>query len=436
MKSRLLLFLVPVLSFEAFTACDSEEGGSDLALSSAIISIHTRSLSTRADLSESPAQENELIKNWWIAFVDENGKVAAIFSKDGLTACSEDEVEGLLPTGNYTAYAFANITPDKLKESTDLEFTVGSSAPTLDDIKKIEWKKLANGFSGDIPMCGWREINVKGTVEEKFAIEVVRMLGKVEFSFANRSSKDISLKEITFGPLNTGDIVMMPDYSKLATPNSDGMKPELLSGTGTENYSYKLSENGLTLTAGEEKGGRTHFYVRESIADSHPTGHFHFSLKISREGNEEELLYALTDNLTYINRNDYILIPVNFHDYSLKPEVLFYPPIGGYPPVVTEDKNDEYYIKFGTGGFFEITPRVYKDGDTELARGSYTVELGTPSGDDIFTEKPSEDKTTGEITGELSSTTGIAVIPIAVTVSEDNNNVTFTRNLYIIREKN
>ena len=435
MKRRLFFYLVSVLSFEAFTACDSEEREPDRALSSAIVSIHTRSISTRADLSESPAQENELINGWWIAFVDKNDKVAALFkSKDGLTACSEDEVEGLLPTGNYTAYAFANVTPEELKRRTGLEFMEDSQSPKLDDIRGIKWTNLENGFSGNIPMCGWKEINVRGTVEEKFAIEVVRMLGKVEFSFANRSSKDISLKEITFGPLNTGDVVMMPDYNKLATPNSDGMKPELLSGTGTENYSYKLSENGMTLTAGVENGGRAHFYVRESVADSHPTGHFHFSLKISREGNEEELLYALTDNLTYINRNDYILIPVNFHDYSFKPEVLFYPPIGGYPPVVSEDKNDEYYIKFGTGGFFEITPRVYEDGDTELARGSYTVAFGTPSGADIFTKKPSIDTTTGEITGELSSATGTAVIPIAVTVSEDSNNVTFTRNLYIIRE--
>lgn len=437
MKHSALQIAVLFLSLAFLAACGSEEKGPDVSFSNTVISIAARSTATRADLSEGPVEENELIISWWIAMVDKSGKVAAILSDTPSAPCSEDEVEGLLPAGDYIAYAFANISQEDVKKSTDpqLEFTVGETAPTLDAIKSIRWKNLTNNHTGNIPMCGYKEIKVRGAVTEKFSIEVVRMLAKVEFSFGNKSGKKISVKSISFAPLNAGDVVMMPDYSTLAFPDAEGSKPTL--GVDTESITYAL-EN-FTIAAGTDNGGRTHFYVKEAVADSHPTGHFNFSLKIEREGKVEEQLYALTDHLAFINRNDYILIPVDFREYSFEPEVRFYPPIGGYPPVIIENRMDEYYITFGTQGYFEITTHVYdnsSDGKIALPRSKYnvTVSVSEPDGTSIFTKKPSLDSTTGEIIGELSSSVGTAKVQIEVKVTESGNSVTFTRNIYIIRQ--
>lgn len=424
-----------LLSLALLAACDSGEKDCDISFSTAVISISAKSASTRADLSESPASQNELINSWWIAMVDNSGKVVAILSGTPSGACSEDEVEGLLPTGDYTAYAFANVSQEDVKThtSTQLEFTIGAVAPTLEKVMSTRWTRLTNEHSGNIPMSGYREIKVRGAVTEKFSIEVVRMLAKVEFSFGNKSDKSITVKSVSFAPLNAGNIVMMPDYSTLAFPDAEGSKPSL-SGD-TESITYELSD--FAIAAGTDKGGRTHFYVKEAVADSHPTGHFNFSLKIEREGKAEEQLYALTDNLSFINRNDYILIPVDFRDYSFEPEVRFYPPIGGYPPVIIENKMDEYYIKFGTQGYFEITTHVYDNtsaGKIEVPVSKYNVTVSAPEGDAIFTKDPSLNSTTGEIIGELSSATGTAKVQIRVTVSEDSSSVTFTRNIYIIRQ--
>lgn len=453
-KYQFIWLTVVSLALCSSAACDKEESPLELTDSSVIISINTRSTQTRADLTALPASNNEMINSWWVVFVDKTGKVAEIAnSENSLSPCMEDNVECLLPAGTYTAYAFANMTQEQLYKLTGgenedgIKFSKDAAVPK--DILNKACSGIINGFHGNstiftddnIPMSGYKEnITVENTIQERFSIEVIRMLGKLEFSFTNKSKKTVSVKSIKFGDLHTGKIPLMPDYSNLK-PSGASVAPKLLSDVTTQDYTHTVTE--LFLDTGDEDK-RTHFYVRESRADNHPTGKYHFALEIERKGETsvENTLYALTEDLSHINRNDYILIPVIINDYSLKLDVRFYPPIGGYPAVILEDKDEEYYVKFGTEGYFEIFPQVIENGTVELPRDRFEITVGSLSGTSgVFTTSPAVDPETGELTGELSNTTGTSVVPLSIKVSQQNGDgttattesVTFSRNVYIIR---
>ena len=71
-------------------------------------------------------------------------------------------------------------------------------------------------------------------------------------------------------------------------------------------------------------------------------------------------------------RNDWVRIPIVLTDWVLELDVTFYPPIGGYPAVKTEEKDNEFYARFGTGGYFAIVPRVRNGGGRRLSAGRET----------------------------------------------------------------
>lgn len=423
-----------VLCVSLFASCAEQDdntinGGETVNASFTVV---TRSSGARAVSDEVP--ENELIKSWWIAFVDKNdgGIVRDIAQSDAALDPTEmDFVDILLPAGNYYAYAFANITPGLLAEKTGITFTKGAKAPSHADIIGCEWSNMENGLGPDtdIPMSGWLEINVKGNVNEPYAIEVIRMLAKIEFEFTNATGSDVTVTGITFGSLNTGKIPLMPGYAALDA----GTAPTLISdAAATETIDVPLSR-ALNLT--DAVTASDHFYVRESLAGSHPTGHFHFAVKMKRGTAEQEVRYALTDELTYINRNDYILIPVKLTKWYMRVETLFYPPIGGYPPIVEEVNDNEYYIKFGTQGEFAITPVLIDAATGEKA--GFTATVTSVTGVNIFSREPSADALTGEITGELSTATGTAVVEVTITVRPNAGlSETFTRKIYIVRTDN
>ena len=180
------------------------------------------------------------------------------------------------------------------------------------------------------------------------------------------------------------------------------------------------------------------FYVRESRAKSHVTDHFQLAVGVKREGRSEEILYALSGTyFTGINRNDYVLIPIRFTNYTVDIIPHFYPPIGGYPAEFTT-KDDEFYCTFKTEGDFQIVPRVYDIYNYRYVGASqYTVSFDTPSltgNVSIFDVKPQMDPTTGEIIGRLGTATGTACLYLNVSV-EVNEGVfqNYFRRIYIIR---
>lgn len=442
MNLKKLITHIPLLTLclLPLSSCSGEKDpGMDGKTVKASFTVVSRGNGTRATTDESPVLDNELINSWWIAFVDVNGggQVRAIARSGSISPTEMDFVDVTLPAGNYYAYAFANITPEELAEKTagdgqpGLSFAEGTAAPTHEAVLKCVCGMENNPpVNGNIPMSGWLAINVRENVNEPYAIEVIRMLAKVEFAFTNATGTGITVNGVSFGSLNTGDIPLMPDYADL---DLKAQPKGLTAATPVEAIDVPFATP-LTLGIGNE--GREHFYVRESLAACHPTGHFHFSVKTQREGaTQQEVRYALTDKgLAFISRNDYILIPVRLTGWNLRLETLFYPPIGGYPPVIEEVNDNEYYIKFGTQGQFAITPSLIDTATGEkLERSGFTVSVSTPEGDDIFTKAPAVDSVTGEIIGELSAKKGSSAVTVTVSVTHDILTETFTRKVYIIK---
>lgn len=103
------------------------------------------------------------------------------------------------------------------------------------------------------------------------------------------------------------------------------------------------------------------FYVRSLAKVTHPASErFMITVKFKRGDNakEEELHFSPTDQLEWINRNDHIIIPISITDVTVDWEVLFYPPIGGYPAEIDNKDEFNYYCEFGTQGEFIIVPTI------------------------------------------------------------------------------
>lgn len=214
----------------------------------------------------------------------------------------------------------------------------------------------------------------------------------------------------------------MPDYQSLT------QSPVLPEGT-----ECKLLERpvDLTINKGDDSVDET-FYLYESTAATHPTGRYLLSFDMT-VGGAKRTVSALAYQLAFINRNDFITIPVLITDWELRLDVRFYPPIGGYPAVIVDNKGDEFYARFGTSGYFEITTQVSdRYTGAAVAAGNVSVQLSVESGAELFSRVPVLQN--GEIVGELAEDrTGTAVINLDVTIKNGSIQQTITRKLYIIR---
>ena len=400
-------------------------------------------IGTRATGTPEAAQADvEKIHTWWVAFVDKNGIVRHVESRPaGLTSYVEEErVEMNLPTGTYTLYAFANISQEELKSKTGVEFVEGSAYPSA--VKTVGYA-IAMPWAPDkeLPMSGKQQVTVTGRANEVFSIEVVRMLAKMEVRFANESRKQVTINSLKLSQSATDKVLLLPNYAYLESgwdTDAPCTAREYL-----RTYSSLLPAAPV-LGAYDGSAAKDYddiFYVRESQANYNVTGRYLMAVNITREGgHSEDLLFALTKDLRSIYRNDHIVIPIILSDYQVSLDVNFYPPIGGYPAVITEESDEGFYCKFGTEGDFEIYPKVedsyngyallYGTGDPKF---TYSITaISDPS--DIFRTDP-EVTSTGEILGELSTNTGTAYVDVEITVSRTGvTDQIYDRRIYIIRE--
>lgn len=395
-------------------------------------------LSSRADAGDE-AEANELIHDWWIILADAGGRIAASAEGD---AGGVDRTTFKIDanTGTYTVYAFANISRSELAQALNLSaaaFDDGAVLPAGFDSRSIAFDATMPE-SDDVPMSGRIDgVAITDRTTDAFSIEVVRMWGKLDFEFSNSSADDIEVLGITFGPLQSGPVNLFP-Y------NVPG-KPTLLDGiTDLNTHTYNFQSPGLVPSGGEAACTR-HVYVHESISDSHPTGKFHFSVIIKRAGQMSEQLFALTEDLTWINRNDHIQIPIDFLDWSLRFECKFAPPIGGYPAVLIEVVNYEYYIKFGSSGRFTLTPLVRKGAEGDfLSPDKLDFSITSLSDPNGILDSPLKFED-GNIVGNLTDLSnpdgtprlGTAAVEMSVRVKEAANGLdhVFNRKFYIIRAK-
>ncbi|MDE6682718.1 MAG: hypothetical protein K2J87_04770 [Muribaculaceae bacterium] len=209
-------------------------------------------------------------------------------------------------------------------------------------------------------------------------------------------------------------------------------------------------------TVGAGKKLNKSFFMQESLSDRANDGAFTIGLKVRHahkiEGNGQnevsdyEQHNITRDILSYINRNDWIVIPVRISRYDVNVEALFYPPIGGYPAMTSStDPEGAQIFTFGTPGDFEIAATVTdKQAGMHLAPIYYTIAISNVTGTDIFSKQPTLTSTSAslpnEVTGTLNEKEGKASLEFTVKVYDRPhyeagavNTDSYTRKIYIIR---
>lgn len=434
--------LVALMGLMGFCCSEdfSERGdeGASQAKDGIQVTVATKDIATRAlGTFEGTAADNELIHSCVVAFVKEDGTVAEVKVLDeSQTGVESKDFNVILSAGEYKAYAFANITTSTL---IGLKFTKDASFGDVDaalyDVDADNLTQSSNipmsGYLTDIEVASNGSVKIGGVTKTEVTITVVRMVGKLEFQFTNNSASDITVTELSFKPGASGNIKLLPTWgsdNKLASPDMT----DATVGQITKAPSLTLN------TTEENKNKKYAFYVRE-VVSNHPTGHFPISIKYKKgESETEETMTALLYDLTEINRNDWIRVPITLTDYKLKLDVEFYPPIGGYPPVDWEDKDDEYYVRFATGGWFSIEASVVNKADgTEFNTKNVEISIAENgvSNTSFFRKQPAIEAS-GELTGEIKS--GLqagdsSVVTIQVKVTDTNSvETTFTRKIHFI----
>ena len=382
----------------------------------------TFAISTRAGL-DSNATDNELINTWRVVFVDNAGIVKLILNRptENTGAVEREEFKFNLPAGKYTAYAFANITPEKLPV-----FTVNQTMP---DLTSVVWRDLTGDY---VPMSGFKQIELAEGVTNRVSIEVVRLWAKLCFEFTTDSDETVTISKISMTPANNDKVKLLPNYTTLdGMPNTTNGRPDLIEATECSTLERILSE---ALTLSKDNPKTETFYLLESSAEGHPTGHYPIDLEVKYGEGEMQTVSALAWQLDHINRNDFITIPVLLTNWLVDIEVLFYPPIGGYPAVLTEKKDNEFYAKFGSGGKFVIRPTVTTASGEKVPDSNLTFTLSTEDASGILSQDPSEDTTTHEITGVLADVnSGTAIVTLIIEITNDQLKHQIMRKLYIIR---
>lgn len=389
----------------------------------------------------------ELIEDYRIYFVAEDGTIADVVDGRGTPAESQ-EFRATLNPGTYRAYGFGNIAPEYWTANYPAAVK-GAPMPDLTDAvySGPEDRKMANGYADGlpIPMSGrGQTVVVTGRENQNFAVEVERMLGALEISVRNEMSSDITVRKISFGPLTAdGQAIYL-----MRNIGDDGAPRLPADVSATQRYEHDLGTAGVPVKKGMTAAGVASFYVMESDAKAHPTGRFVITVTLQRDGNAatEELRYALTEQIRYINRNDYIRIPLMLTDYVFDVPVWFYPPIGGYPPAEIEQKSDEeFYCTFRSGGDFIMRPRVrfsHKGEDEWIPLNDPAQVKGQPeievSGDDIYVSggEPTV-SSTGEIIGVLDNDKqGTSVVTFTVHIRNGADGTVvrdLVRKIYIIK---
>lgn len=355
MKQLLSFAMMPCLAMvlTLFVSCSSDNEttgtGKDGCDSMAKIILHLAVTNSSTRVGEGASGEN--MKSYVIVITDTYKKVVKVISKNNLSDSNEEQTESvLLPYGKiYNFYSFANISESDLGNL---------SEGTTVDFESMDFAMHGNDFDAatGIPMSNKQEIEVtSGTTE--VSLWVVRMLAKVELQITNGTNSDITINSVSLS-----DITQNPEGDdkniRLLPKPVDGKdetacEPNIASSANKSTYTYSLSEETKTVTAGSKQN--ITFYINESEAKE-PV---FFELALDTDGGNA-VRYAMLD-WKQIARNDYRIIPITLDNYKLSFKVEAFTPIGILPDV--EDDGTTLDITFGTYGEFHLIPEVTKISD-------------------------------------------------------------------------
>lgn len=423
------------------TACrtDGDDLGGESDVRTFSIGVGSRAVSEAAT--------NELINTWWVAFVRSDGTIQAFADGNlGSEAVERDYFELSLPADTYDVVAFANRIPQPAGTDSytftigteELTFTKGEQSPVRMGDKRLFDDPAPEKWADDaaLPMSGLHQVVVTGRQNERIAVEVVRQVAKFDITITNEGKRPVTLHSYWVEGLKAKANYYFPEYKALGT------LPVLPNALDTAD----VHRPGFTLTATGERH-RDVFYTLESIAQKQPHKVYTLYLDVSRPavpendlGETRDTISALLTDIAWVTRNDHVVVPVSLSDYIIKVNAEFYPPIGGYPAIVTEVSYGNYFITFGSIGDFVITPHIRKAeaGSPDLQPGQLDVELTYENldGVDIFSVPPTVDPYTGEFRGSIGSVPGAARVYLSFTippVEPGDKELTVTRKIIIRR---
>lgn len=395
---------------------------------------------------EAAETDYELINDWWVLFVDNNNKIVKYLDRATATgnknAVEEERFFLEIPAGKYTAYSFANVTRAQV-ETVSGGLQEGDPLPAnFDNLNYNVGYLNGHNFQDNnilIPMTGKQVVTFQNQGQADVELEVIRMVAKLEFRYKNASAKPITINSIKMQQSNTDVVSLLPNYTYLDNGWTIGET------TGdTRDYIRPIGQQLSKSYSGAAPQYTDKFYMIEAQATTNPAKRFTLALNITREGGKtEEMLYAMTQELESYYRNDHVIIPITISDYAIDVDVNFYPPIGGYPAVITTNSKEEFYCEFATQGNFVIRPKVvdtsnnyrlvYETGDPHFVYRLTSDTDSYPS--DFFSVAPHIEEGTGELLGCLGTNQGTAIVDLEITVKRNAvADQIYNRRLYIIRK--
>lgn len=434
-----------LLPMALLTACSSttndepEAGQTGTEPLSRSVTIYTR-------VPDGRAEEWELIRSWWVAFVDRNDNVVRVVSSpvDQGPILAETVTTTLkMPAGNYTVYAFANFSA---ADPSAILMNIKEGTVLPEDFEERVWTIVPSYDNHDVvPMSGkLYNVVVHPRESENIVVEVVRMVAKMRMKYSTETRYPLNVKRVTIANAHNDGVAFFPNYGTLG---GQYVSPDILPSSTLTDLVRDYG-SGLMLTAADPEATTDVFYALESSAASHPTGRYVLAFDVvDTHTGSSRTITALAYQLPFINRNDFVTIPVRFTDRNVEFGVRFYPPIGGYPAWVMEEKGDEFYATFGSAGAFVIIPRVTDYDGNVYPASSYTLDVelvSDPAG--ILAGVPERDDDSYEIVGELRAGTderpavGTAELNLTFHIvvegegTEQNLEYAMLRKLFIIRK--
>lgn len=447
-KSRPIAWIA-VLIAVLMIACSDNRQVEEVLPPGVSVTAHFRLATANSGVATRAAEEN--MKSWVVIITNQtDGKVENVFTETDLDNLKSDFVTSQVTTGTKRIYSFANIALEELIKT--INPGIEAIADPIETIKSItnigaaissatflpQGNNWADAEGEGIPMSNWQDVEIKSD-GKTYTLYVCRMIAKVEFQLKNLTDTDIKVKGVTISDITSNEtpVKLMP----VTSVDGEGVRQPTPDMEVTP-VEVTVSADGMTLLANGATSTSLTLYVNESRVQS-DYGLFRLTLTIDRDGEEEELRYALLSdehsNWTWIARNDHRIIPISIDDYKLDLVPVDFPPIGVYPASVKEDEEGTFTCTFYAGGEFQLAPVVtrYSTGET-LPYGWGSSEAGTweitafatpettPVGETnsttIYTTPLSWNEEDPMLTGTFNnSTTGEAYHELTVMVHKGND---------------
>ncbi|MBR3020970.1 MAG: FimB/Mfa2 family fimbrial subunit [Bacteroidaceae bacterium] len=409
MKRNITIYcLLALATILGLSACSENDNSIPEGMGKVEIRLTSRyHKATRASgdwLDPDPNRSEELIHDYFVVFVNSSNIVEEI-AQGNANGKEEDTFRFLLPPGNYTVYAFANLPEDIPANGEDpaipgtpfssLGIVKGSALPDLTTMKIA----TSNGWTRNIPMTshtGGQSVTVYEAENQTFQIELIRTMAKIELTFINNSQQRMGIVGYEISPLTKTNYVSLlepTDPEHIVTTESESfavnreddplklpaMTPTMLVPTSQTAEAFYVNETNASATSTENqysiriKARRYRNAEEEDDEDDDPNNYvidyrYGFTVNSETSGMSFDPLKedGEGDNINgfnYIRRNDWIKLPIMFTDWTFRIEALPFPPIAGFQARVLS--TDALSITFNSGGYIFLRPMFRNNADPE-----------------------------------------------------------------------